>query len=216
MQVPEHEPVPFPNIRRECEPGQVKSCGVGIRMPTADGQSHDLMMHCMDRGDGVLVFNRASCATPLVVTFDPAPVTFTKPAGSFTVGPFSRTEWVSARTPWLALDRDGNGAIDSEAELFRFDRLRDLDDNHDGRIDEHDDAYRKLVLWFDRDQDRRSSPSELVGLADARIVSLQLDDVSAPNAVFGSHEGERADVWFRGDGALQRGRIVDVYLAPMP
>src|SRR4051794_37880144 len=58
MAVPEHEPVPFPNTRNQCEYGQTRSCGGGIAgMPTMDGRpSRPLRMHCIDRGDGILVF----------------------------------------------------------------------------------------------------------------------------------------------------------------
>lgn len=212
MAVLEHEPVPSPNVIRFCEPGQRRSC-----MPGGSSTGGGPYMHCMDRGDGVLAFNRAQCNTPLVLSFDDSPVTFTSPAGSFPLGISERTEWVSARTPWLGLDTDGSGCIEGEAELFRFPKLRTLDENGDGRIDEHDPAYAALVLWFDRDQDRRCTPAETVSLAAAGVVALDLHDAAPARVPFGSHEGEHSTLWFHDDdGVLQRGRIVDVYLSPLP
>ena len=215
MAVPEHEPVPFPNVRGECEPGQSILCESQMPMPTVGHSA--LRMHCRLASDGVPRFDRSDCATPLVVAFDDAPVTFEKPSGSFAIGPFPRTEWVSARTPWLALDADGSGCVEGEAELFRFDRLATLDDNHDGRIDERDAAHGRLALWADRDQDRHCTPGEMTSLPDAGIVALEVTYVTKPDHAFGSHEGETASLWFRGpSGTLRRGRLIDVYLAPLP
>jgi hypothetical protein len=204
--------VRFPNARGECEPGETKTCGI-IPAPGPTG-SRTLRMRCVLGGDGVMHFNKSECATPLVVAFDDAPVAFTNAAGTFTLGPFERTEWVSSRTPWLALDLDGSGCIEAERELFRFDRLAPLDDNHDGVIDAGDAAYQRLVLWFDRDQDRRCAPAELVGLAEAGIVALDLHVTPEGDTVLGSHEGERSSVTFRRGNELRRGQLIDVYLAP--
>ncbi len=214
MAVPEHEPVPFPNVRGECEPGQSVVCGV---FPMAGGGSHKLRMVCRLDGAGVPRFDKSACATPLVASFDDAPVSFEKAAGEFTVGPFPRTEWPSARTPWLALDADGSGCVEDQAELFRFDRLATLDDNHDGLIDARDAAYGRLALWADRDQDKRCTPGEMTSLEEAGIVALELAYVTKPDHPFGSHEGETAKLWFRAPGGgLRRGRLIDVYLAPLP
>src|SRR5215510_2086314 len=54
--------------------------------------------------------------TPLVLSFDRAPVEFIPAAASFAfdltgAGQNIATDWPTARTPWLALDRDGDGRI---------------------------------------------------------------------------------------------------------
>lgn len=219
MEVPAHEPVPFPNVRRGCEPGERKACRGQIRSGPIGGPG-TLWMHCVAGADGNGYFNNAACDTPLVVAFDEAPITFTNPAGSFAVGSSERTAWVSARTPWLALDLDGSGCIEGQHELFRFPGLVALDLDHDGRIDAGDPAFSRLVLWSDRDQDRVCTPDEVVGLAAAGIVALELAYTTPEPAAFGSYEGEHSSLSFRavGDraGELRRGRIVDVYLAPLP
>jgi hypothetical protein len=220
MAVPEHEPVPFPNVRGECEPGQVRLCAVQLPSRGPFRGPSSLRMHCAKAADGSFHYDRSDCATPLVVAFDDRRVEFVQPveaAASFAVGPFERTEWVAARTPWLTLDTNGSGCVDDQSELFRFDGLAALDDDHDGVIDAHDAAYVRLALWADRDQDRRCTPDEMTTLGEAGIVSLQVDFAAKPDHAFGSHEGETAGVSFRSpSGELRRGRVVDVYLAPMP
>ncbi len=116
--------------------------------------------------------------TPLVLSFDGGPVRFTHASGSFDLmgeqASFD-SDWVSRATPWLALDRNGNGAIDDGRELFGsmtvlasgtraingFIALAELDDDGDGRITPADAAFSRLLLWSDADQDRRSRSSEL-------------------------------------------------------
>ena len=166
--------------------------------------------------------------TPLVVAFDDQPVAFSA-GGTFPFAPGAPTasDFPTAVTPWLALDRDHNGAIDSGAELFGSDTrlangatarngfvaLAGLDANHDGQIDARDPGFRSLVLWADRDQDRRSAPDELRA-ADTVIVSISLDArVELRCDARSNCEGERAAlIWRDAAGTSHTGSIVDVYL----
>jgi len=223
MQVPLDETAP--PLRVECEPGQRVMCGGQIAEGPHPGP-YTLYKVCFQASNGMFHFDDSPCNTPLVVSFDDAKVEFTQAAGSFTIGASERTEWVSARTPWLALDGDGSGCIDDQRELFGpparggkngFDKLAALDDDHDGRIDAQDAAYAKLVLWFDRDQDRRCTAGEMLTLADAGEVAIDLGYATPAGPAHGSHEGEHATLWVRGpSGPQRRGRVVDVYLAPLP
>jgi hypothetical protein len=169
--------------------------------------------------------------TPLVVSFDAAPVRFTHATGAFDLmgeqASFD-SDWVSARTPWLAMDRDGNGAIDDGRELFGsmtilasgrrapngFVALAELDDDGDGRITPADASFSRLLLWSDANQDRHSSPDELRTVAEAGVLSLDLGYDSEPRCTPTACEIERAAISFR-DGADHeaRGAIVDVHLA---
>lgn len=173
-------------------------------------------------------------STPLVLAFDGAPVRFTEAQGRFELGQGDArtTDWVDARTPWLALDVNGNGRIDSGEELFGsltrlpdggrasngFMALRALDANHDGRIDAQDPAFAKLVLWRDADQDRQSRPAELVSAARAGVVAIELGYATSDRCdARGNCERERAAFVYRtAQGELRRGEVVDVHLAHRP
>ena len=100
----------------------------------------------------------------------------------------NRTGWISRKDAFLALDRNGNGKIDNGTELFGeatslragpraqngYDAMADLDENHDGYLDEHDGMFRKLVVWFDRSQDGISQPTEIFKLTDIGITKLSV------------------------------------------
>jgi hypothetical protein len=155
--------------------------------------------------------------TPLVIAFGSQAVQFVAD-GAY--------DWPTASTPWLVLDRDGNGTIDGEAELFGsstvladgfaaangFIALAELDDNHDGRIDAADAAFGKLQLWADADRDRHGTAGELTS-ASASLVSISLDNhVDLRCDTRGNCEGERAAIEWRDRDGMHKGAVVDVYL----
>lgn len=100
---------------------------------------------------------------------------------------------------FLALDRNGNGSVDSGAELFGsatvmasgrrarhgFEALADLDADHDGLVSPGDPAWTSLVLWTDRNHDGVSAASELQRVADSGLESL----------VIGVRTVNRRDQW---------------------
>lgn len=199
----EPPPVVQKIAREECRIGTRVSC-----MPTMggadDGESGGPYRYCMRGADGLGHYSWASCNTPLAFAPGNAPVAFTRVATDFHIGEADRTEWVSAQTPWLGLDRNGNGVIDSERELFAgFKPLAALDVNGDGVLDKHDPAFGELVFWSDANQDKTCTPSELRRVA-AEIARIPLA-ASEATPQLGSYEGETV--------AVDGGRIVDVYLA---
>ena len=168
------------------------------------------------------------CDTPLVAVFDGAPIELAAATGArfaFTPGDPVATDWPTARTPWIALDRDGDGAITSGAELFGdstrlpdgttaahgFAALASLDDNGDGTIDWRDRAFTRLVLWAD-DGDRTSAPHELTPLASV-ITAIPLAYEVDARCADGNCEGSRSTLhWRDASGAARTGAVVDLYL----
>jgi hypothetical protein len=88
---------------------------------------------------------------------------------------------------FLALDRDGNGRIDSGAELFGnrtplrsgnsapngFVALAELDGNGDEVIDARDAGWPDLLLWTDRNHDGMSTGDELEPVSGSRITAFE-------------------------------------------
>lgn len=87
------------------------------------------------------------------------------------------TGFVTGGDAFLALDRNGNGTIDSGKELFGdqngatngYEELRKLDSNSDGIIDARDRDFGKLVLFTGK-----SENGKLQTLADAGITAISL------------------------------------------
>jgi Ca2+-binding RTX toxin-like protein len=104
--------------------------------------------------------------------------------------------WVAPDDGLLALDRNGNGTIDSGAELFGdatpvfdtqgnlvrqaadgFDALAQQDSNQDGVIDALDTNWTTLRVWQDANQDGISQSAELKTLDDLNITAIHLAKV---------------------------------------
>ncbi|WP_152222312.1 calcium-binding protein [Pseudomonas sp. SCB32] len=98
------------------------------------------------------------------------------------------TGWVGKDDGLLVWDRNGDGGIDTGAELFGvdfvksngqkatngFDALRDLDSNGDGVFDANDAQFANVRVWQDLNQDGVSQADELKSLADHHITSINL------------------------------------------
>ncbi len=90
---------------------------------------------------------------------------------------------------FLVRDLNGNGNIDSGAELFGsatrlpngsraangFVAMRALDSNGNGSLDRDDAAWGELRLWLDRSHDGQSSQDELFTLDRAQVTSINLN-----------------------------------------
>lgn len=95
-----------------------------------------------------------------------------------------RTSWVGPTNGILAVDRDGDGKINSTSEIsFVQDKagattdlegLAGWDTNGDGALDDKDTNWGKLVVWTDGNQDGRSGVNEVQTLAQLGIASISL------------------------------------------
>jgi T1SS-143 domain-containing protein len=97
----------------------------------------------------------------------------------------------------LAYDVDGDGVIDNGSELFTPDfnggkfasgvaALASLDSNGDGKIDADDEAFSKLQIWIDADNDGISDDGELSSLTDHHVSSISL----TADTTGGSEDGQ--------------------------
>jgi hypothetical protein len=168
--------------------------------------------------------------TPLVLAFAGEAVQFnTRVAASFDLtGTMSVvTDWPTSTTPWLALDRNGNGRIDDGGELFGsatllpsgepagngFVALRELDSNGDWRIDASDAQWSRLLVWSDVDSDRVSAADELQSVTLRELVAIDLKYVVDRRCdARGNCEVERASFVYRSGGRELQGAVIDVHL----
>jgi len=134
------------------------------------------------------------------------------------------TAWISKEDAFLAFDRNGDGIINSDLELFGtnteladgslakdgFDALKDLDSNGDGIFDKNDEQYDDLLLWQDSNQNGISEANELSSLSDRGVAAIFVDADRVAEYSNQSFHGLRSswlddkgeshdidDVWFR-------------------
>lgn len=99
-------------------------------------------------------------------------------------GGISRIGWVGPTDGFLAVDRDGDGAINKLSEIsFVQDKpgatsdlegLRTWDSNGDGVLDAADADFDKILLFVDANQNGRSTAKELRTLEQAGIKAIDL------------------------------------------
>jgi hypothetical protein len=142
---------------------------------------------------------------------------------------------------WLVLDRNGNGAIDSGAELFGSktpayaDAVEPRSANGfealllaegptygggvaDGVIDARDAIYSRLRIWFDRNHNGKSEPAELVALETLGIVSIGTDykKIGRQDAHGNEFSLVGGAIVRDADGVEKKRRVFDVFLTVWP
>ncbi|MCP4768428.1 MAG: tandem-95 repeat protein, partial [Gammaproteobacteria bacterium] len=94
--------------------------------------------------------------------------------------------WLSREDGFLAMDANNNGKIDNQSELFGgmigegYAKLKALDENLDGVIDEKDRAYANLSVWQDINGNHRTDSGELGSLKEHGIASLSVNYTIQP------------------------------------
>lgn len=195
-------------------------------------QTHDAMCPFYESTYHIGTSTECQCNTPLVLSFDNGPVTFTAQAGAAfdlsRAGICHASDWPTSVTPWLVMDRDNDGVIRDGGELFGsatrlnngtfakngFEALRELDADQNGVFDAQDPAFASVRIWSDRNLNRESEANELTSLEQAGVRSIDLHDVRAMRCdARGNCEGERSGFAFvDASGRAQRGTVIDVYL----
>jgi uncharacterized repeat protein (TIGR01451 family) len=131
--------------------------------------------------------------TPIVIDLNGdgiRTVSLADAAGSFDLlgnGAPIASGWLSGSDGFLAVDKDGNGRIDSIAELFGgaakgagFAQLAAYDSNNDGVVDAGDADFASLRIWRDDNGNHVTDAGELLSLAQAGVLSLAVAHTDLP------------------------------------
>lgn len=132
-------------------------------------------------------------------------------------GQQAKVGFVTGGDAFLAMDRNGNGTIDSGAELFGdqrgaangFDELAKLDDNRDGVINASDKAFESLRLWKDNGNGK-TEPGELISLMEGDITEIKLGYKNVRQVAAGGNRIEQVSSFLRNNGST--GRAADAVL----
>jgi hypothetical protein len=132
---------------------------------------------------------------PLVINFDGTAAQLTDQRFAFDLdadGSAEQLPMLATGSGYLALDRNGNGSIDSGADLFGpttgsgFSELAALDADHNQWIDENDPAYAQLRVWTPDGQGGASTAT----LQELKVGALYLGNVSTPFAMKDAANGD--------------------------
>jgi hypothetical protein len=157
---------------------------------------------------------------PLVINFDGNATQLSDQRFRFDLNADGTAEEVpllASGSGYLALDRNGNGRIDSGAELFGpgtgsgFKELASLDQDHNGWIDENDAAYSKLRVWTPDG----SGQGSLASLQERQVGALYLGNLATPFELRGQGNADLGGVsatglYLREDGSAGTVQEIDL------
>ncbi len=127
------------------------------------------------------------------------------------------TAFVTGGDAFLAIDRNGNGAIDSGRELFGdqngasngFEELRRLDSNNDGVLNALDRDFNSLLLFKDNGNGV-TEEGELITLEEAGVKEINLGYRNVNQVAAGGNRIGQIASFLRNDGS--RGVAADAIL----
>jgi Ca2+-binding RTX toxin-like protein len=125
------------------------------------------------------------------------------------------TGWVKPDDGFLVFDRNGNGVIDTGAELFGdstplyagglaadgFAALAQEDTNQDGVVNSQDANWSSLKVWRDLNQDGVSQAGELLTLAQAGITSFNVNKTAHSQVLANGNQIADLGTFTRTDGS---------------
>jgi hypothetical protein len=184
-------------VHAESEQTSFQAHGV---VETADGRSIAFSAElAMSRQFQSASAGQAAATDPLVVNLAGAPAQVTAAKIDFDLNADGQTEkisFVSQGSGFLALDRNGDGAINDGGELFGvrtgngFAELAAYDADGNGWIDENDPVFAQLRIWT-RDA---QGQDQLASLADSGIGALSTASVATPFALTDRSNALQAEI----------------------
>lgn len=131
--------------------------------------------------------------TPIVIDLDGGgiqTVSRSESTGRFDLfgnGSAVESGWIGSGEGFLAVDKSGNGRIDSISELFGgtakgagFAQLADYDSNGDGLVNADDAGFADLRIWRDANGNHQTDDGELLTLAEAGVRDLKVNYTDMP------------------------------------
>lgn len=188
----------YHSVREEAETTRFSTQGV---VRTADGREVafrlDLEMSRYYREEVAVSFRAGDAARkdPLVINFDGNAAQLTDQRFQFDLdadGTQESIAMLATGSGYLALDKDGNGAIDSGAELFGpatgsgFAELAAYDADGNGWIDEGDGIWSQLRVW----SPAADGTDALDTLAAHEVGALFLGEVATPFELRGTRNAD--------------------------
>jgi Ca2+-binding RTX toxin-like protein len=171
-------------------------------------------------------FNGAVPLSPLVLDLGTGGINVSALNGSSAVywdidqdGIREASGWIAGNSALLAIDKNSNGVIDDNGELFGnnatyangFANLAQYDSNTDGHITSADTQFSNLRVWTDDNHDGYSESTELHTLSSLSITDISLTYSGSSSTIngnqvkqigtftMGGNSHTIADVWFAYD-----------------
>lgn len=175
-------------VRTETERTSFQAAGI---VRTSDGKeinfqvSLDMQRSFREESDISLRAGDGVRKDPLVINFNGSSAQLQSQRFSFDLegdGSKEQVAMLGANSGYLALDLDGNGAIDSGKELFGvasgdgFADLARLDGDSNGWIDENDAAFTQLRVW----SPAADGGGQLATLLEKQVGALYLGKTATP------------------------------------
>ena len=163
--------------------------------------------------------------SPLMLFFDEARPGFSGQS-QFPLIEGRSVTWPEANSPgyFLVYDERDKLVVNKSSQLFGeskdfkngFDKLIQLDANHDGVISAKDPAFKHLYLWNNRKGDGISQKQDLIPLGKmVEKISLKYQRGHLRPIGQFAEEREKSIFWFKDKkGILKQGQIVDIWLSP--